>query len=77
VYDVDLQEITPSEILSPEELMALAKEAGKKRELMRYLVLTLFESCARISEVLNLRVGDCVFSNVNDKEARAKLFQEF
>ena len=37
------------------------------------LILTLFESCARISEVLNLKLGDVVFSSVVDKEGHRKL----
>jgi integrase len=73
VYDVDLEEITPSEILTPDEVVSLAIEAGKKREMYKYLILTLYESCARISELLNLKIGDVVFSSVNDKEGKRKL----
>jgi len=73
VYEIDLEEITPSEILTPEEVVTLAVEAGKKREIYKYLILTLFESCARISELLNLKLGDVVFSSVVDKEGKRKL----
>lgn len=73
VYEIDLEEITPSEILTPQEVISLAVEAGKKREMYKYIILTLFESCARISELLNLRIGDCVFSSVTDKEGKRKL----
>jgi integrase len=73
VYEIDLEEITPSEILTPAEVVALAVEAGKKREIYKYLILTLFESCARISELLNLKLGDVVFSSVVDKEGKRKL----
>lgn len=73
VYEIDLEEITPSEILTPDEVVALAVEAGKKREIYKYLILTLFESCARISELLNLKLGDVVFSSVVDKEGKRKL----
>jgi integrase len=73
VYEIDLEEITPSEILTPSEVVALAIEAGKKREEYKYLILTLFESCARISELLNLKLGDVVFSSVVDKEGKRKL----
>jgi integrase len=73
VYDIDPEEITPSEILTPSEVVALAIEAGKKREMYKYLILTLFESCARISELLNLKIGDVVFSSVVDKEGKRKL----
>jgi len=54
IYEVELEAINPGDILSPEEIVLLANEAGKKRELYKYLILTLFESCARISELLNL-----------------------
>lgn len=73
IYQVELEEITPSELLTPEEVIKIAEEAGKKREMYRYIVLTLFESCARISEVLNLRVGDCVFSSVSSKDGKRGL----
>jgi integrase len=72
-YDVELEQITPSEILAPEEVVSLAVEAGKKREIYKYIILTLFESCARISELLNLKIGDVVFSSVNDREGKRKL----
>jgi len=72
-YEVELEQITPSEILTPDEIVLLAQEAGRKREIYKYLVLTLFESCARISELLNLKLGDVVFSSVSDKEGKRKL----
>jgi len=70
IAEVEIEEITPSEILSVDEVMALAKECGKKRELMKYLILTLFESCARISEVLNHRLGDVVFGSEAFKDEK-------
>jgi hypothetical protein len=73
VYEVELEEITPSELLTPEEVIQVAQEAGKKREMNKYLVLTLFESCVRISEVLNLKLGDVVFSSVSNKEGKRGL----
>lgn len=73
VYEVELQQITPSEILTPNEVVLLAIEAGRKREMYKYLILTLFESCSRINELLNLKLGDAVFSSVNDKEGKRKL----
>jgi len=73
IVEVEIEEITPSEILSVDEVVALAKECGKKRELMKYLVLTLFESCARISEVLNLRLGDVIFGSVASKDGKRAL----
>ena len=57
VYEVELEQITPSEILTPDEVVPLAVEAGKKREIYKYLILALFESCARISELLNLKLS--------------------
>lgn len=73
IYEVELEEITPSELLTVEEVVALATEAGKRRELYKYFILALFESCARISEVINLRVGDCVFSSVTGKDGKRGL----
>jgi site-specific recombinase XerD len=64
----DLQPITPSEVLAPEEVVAIAEECGKRRDMYKVMVLILFESCARISEVLHLRKGDVQFSSVRDKE---------
>lgn len=73
VEDVELEEITPSELLTVDEVVKIAVEAGKRRELYKYLILTLFESCARISEILNLKVGDCVFSSVTGKDGKRGL----
>ena len=58
--------ITPSELLTPEEV--IANEAGKKRDMDKVIILTLFESCARISEVLGLKIGDVLFNSVVNKE---------
>ena len=65
--------ITPSELLTLEEVIALANEAGKRRDMNKVIILTLFESCARINELLNLRVGDVVFASVTDKEGNRGL----
>jgi site-specific recombinase XerD len=65
--------ITPSELLTPEEVIQLANEAGKRRDMYKVLILTLFESCARINELLELRHGDAIFSSVVDKEGKRKL----
>jgi len=72
-YNIELEQITPSEILTPEEVIATAKEAGKRREMYTVVILTLYESCARISELLGLKVGDVEFSSVRDKEKQRKL----
>jgi len=65
--------ITPSELLTPNEVIALANEAGKKKDMYQVISLTLFESCARISELLELRVGDAVFTSVMDRQGSRKL----
>lgn len=65
--------ITPSELLTPDEVVALANEAGNMRDMYKVLILTLFESCARINEVLQLHIGDVVFNSVVDKEGNRKL----
>jgi len=61
-YAEDLQPITPSEVLTINEVIKIAEEAGRRREMYKVIALTLFESCARISEVLNLKLGDVVFN---------------
>jgi integrase len=73
IMSVEIPEISPSEILTPEEVVFLAQEAGKRRDEMKCLILTLYESSARISEVLSLKLGDCIFSTVFDKEGNRKL----
>jgi integrase len=65
--------ITPSELLTPEEVMKLAMEVGRRREMNKVIILTLFESCARISELLALKVGDVIFASVVDKEGNRRL----
>jgi site-specific recombinase XerD len=65
--------ITPSDLLTPDEVVCLANEAGKKREMYKVVILTLFESCARINELLQLRIGDAIFGSVVDKEGNRKL----
>jgi site-specific recombinase XerD len=54
-YDVELEPITPSEVLTPEEIIALANEAGERRDMYKVIILTLFEGCARINEQLHLK----------------------
>lgn len=73
IQDVEIEQITPSDILTPDEVIALAREAGKKREMMKPLILILFESGCRISELLNLKWGDVIFSTVKDVEGKRKL----
>ena len=73
LYNIELEQITLSETLTPEEVIAISQESGKRREMYKPLTLTLYESCARISEVLHLKLGDVVFSSVTDKEGYRKL----
>ncbi len=72
LYPIQPEQITPSETLTPEEVIKLANEASKRRELYKVIILTLFESCARISEVLQLKLGDVLFTSVVDKEGHRK-----
>lgn len=70
----EIRPITPSELLTPEEVIKLANEAGRmRREEYKVAILTLFESCAKISECLSLKLGDVVFSSVLDKGGHRKL----
>ena len=71
-YKIELEQITPSETLTPQEVIAITEEASKRRELYKVIILTLFESCARISEVLRLKLGDIIFDSVVDKEGQRK-----
>lgn len=52
----------PSELLTLDEVMKIAEECGKRREMYKVLILVLFESCARRGELLNLKLGDVTFS---------------
>jgi len=73
LYKIQPEQITPSETLTPEEVIKIANEASKRRELYKVIILSLFESCARISEVLQLKLGDVLFSSVVNKEGQRKL----
>jgi len=73
LYDVELAPINPADILSPEEIVQIAQEAGKKRDLYKVAILTLYESCCRISELTALRREDVTFQSVKDKEGKRKL----
>lgn len=70
LYKLRSKPIPYSQCLTLEEVVAIAEEAGKKREEYKVLTLTLFESCARISEILSLKVGDVEFSSVADKDGK-------
>jgi site-specific recombinase XerD len=65
--NVDLT-IPASELLTHEEVIELANKTGNP--MYKALILTLYESCARVSEVLALKIGDVTFSSVRDKENR-------
>jgi len=69
----ELPPVTPSELLTPDEVVKLANNASQRREFYKVIILGLFESCARISEFLSLRKGDVIFSSVVDKEGHRKL----
>ena len=72
-YAEELEPITPSDVLTPAEVVRIAEQAGKRRDMYKVATLTLFESCARISELLHLKKGDVLFSTVTDKEGNRKL----
>ena len=72
-YSEELEPITPSEVLTTDEIIKIAKKAGERRDLYKVIILTLFETCARIAELLYLKKGDVVFSSVTDKEGKRKL----
>ena len=72
-YAEELEPITPSDVLTPDEVVRIAEQAGKRRDMYKVATLILFESCARISELLHLKKGDVLFSTVTDKEGNRKL----
>jgi len=51
--------ISPEKILTPEEIKKMAEVADNPRD--KALVLTLYETGARIGEFLNIRIGDIKF----------------
>lgn len=65
------QNLTPSQLLTPEEVVLLANHMPTEEN--RVLTLTLYESAARIGEVLDLKIGDVEFSSVRDRENRPSL----
>ena len=67
-YDEEMEPITPSDVLTPDEIVAIAEKSGERREMYKVITLTLFESCARINEHLHIKKGDVQFSSVSDKE---------
>ncbi|MCJ7632111.1 tyrosine-type recombinase/integrase [Candidatus Bathyarchaeota archaeon] len=72
-YAEELEPITPSEVLTPDEVVTIAEKAGERREMYKVIILSLFESCARVNELLHLKKGDVQFHSVTDKEAHRKL----
>jgi len=72
-YNEELEPITPSDVLTPDEVIKIAKKAGQRREMYKVIILSLFEDCARINEHLHLRKGDVQFQSVTDKEGHRKL----
>jgi integrase/recombinase XerD len=72
-YSEELEPITPSDVLTPDEVIRIAEQAGKRRDMYKVAVLALFESCARLNELLHLKKGDVQFSSVIDKQGHRKL----
>lgn len=59
---------TPSELLTPQEVMDLAVATGSP--MYKALILTLYESAARINEILTRRIGDVTFQFIQDKDGQ-------
>jgi integrase len=72
-YLEDIQPISPSELLTPNEVVKIAEECGRRREMYKVIPLVFFESCARKSEVLGMKLGDVTFTSVLDKENTKRL----
>ena len=63
--------ISPSELLTTEDVISLASATGSL--MWKTLILTLFESAARVSEILSLKVGDVEFHRVKAKDGKPGL----
>ena len=50
-YLEEIQPISPGELLTPDEVIRIAEECGKRREMYKVIPLVFFESCARKSEL--------------------------
>ena len=73
-YPEELESILPSDVLSVDEVIAIANKAGERRDMYKVIILSLFESCARVNEHLHLKAkGDVQFSSVIDKKGKRKL----
>jgi integrase/recombinase XerD len=72
-YLEEIQPISPAELLTPDEVIKISEECGKRREMYKIIPLVFFESCARKSEVLGLKLGDVAFTSVLDKENKKRL----
>ena len=72
-YAEELEPITPSEVLTTDEVIKIAKKAGERRDLYKVITLTVYESCARIDEHLHLKKGDVQFQSVTDNKGKRKL----
>jgi len=66
-----LKRFTPAELLTPEEVVRLANATAS--QMYKTCILTIYESAARISEVLHLRIGDVVFDWVRNKKGETQL----
>lgn len=69
----EVQPISLGELLTPDEVVRIAEECGKRREMYKLIPLVFFGSCARKSEVLGLKLGDVAFASVLDKENKKRL----
>lgn len=58
-FKVNRDNIRPEELITPDEESALIKAAGNARD--RALIATLYDSGARIGELLNMKIGDLRF----------------
>jgi site-specific recombinase XerD len=56
-YAEELELITPSDVLTSNEVVTIAEKAGERREMYKVIILSLFESCARVNELLSRLVS--------------------
>lgn len=72
-YNEELEPITPSDVLTPDEVVKIAEKAGQRRDMHKTIILSLYEGCARINEDLHLKKDDVQFESATDKEGHGKL----
>jgi integrase len=70
-FKIEVKPVSPAELLTVEDIIKLAR--SMPLETYRTATLVLYESSARVSEILGLRVGDVSFDSVKDTDGNRRL----